>query len=46
MTVNRSLARNVAKVNAKKAGVHRACSHGKNDKSWFGQHWRSLAKKG
>lgn len=48
MTVNRHLARNVAKVKAKKAGVNRACSKGSGHKhdSWFSKHWRSLVKKG
>ena len=46
MTVNRSLARNVAKVKAKKAGLSKVCKHGRNDRSWFSIHWRSLVKKG
>lgn len=56
MSANRSLARNVAKVRAKKAGMTRICSKGKKDgkwdgivnkhSSWFSIHWRSLVKKG
>ena len=46
MSVLRRIKRNVAKNNAKKAGVNRACSHSKNENSWFSVHWRSLSNKG
>lgn len=45
MSILRGIKRGVAKNKAKKAGVNRACSHSKNENSWFSLHWRSLVKK-
>jgi hypothetical protein len=46
MSILRGIKRGVAKNKVKKAGLRRICSHGKNDRSWFAIHWRSVLKRG
>ena len=45
MSILRGIKRGLAKNKVKKAGLRRICSHGKNDRSWFAIHWRSLEKR-